>query len=352
MHRFHTLFALLLVISTLARAQEPDDESIWTNYDFVPGDTILFFHDFEGTRVGNFPSRVGYLEGAMEVVALPDGNHVLRTQNEGRLEIPLGQPFPERYTVEFRVRTTDAQGRIRVLLYSAEDRGTRKAPGAVPIVQVSGREGTGLTTGRYQAGPKAVTESPPALFLDQWADVRIAVDGPYWKVYLNEQRVANVPRVEMPPAEAFRMYMSIYPYDGKDLYLDDLRVAAGGPRSLYDDLLSQGFIATQGIYFDVNRADILPHSMPTLLQMEAMMKAHPDLKIRIEGHTDSTGGDDVNGPLSARRAGAVRVWLIEHGVPAERMTTEGLGATRPVAPNDTPEGRARNRRTEVHLLQT
>lgn len=350
MTRFRTLFFLLLVLPGLARAQEPTDESIWTNYDFVPGDTILFYHDFEGTRVGNFPSRFGYLEGAMEVVALADGNHVLRTQNEGRLEIPLGQPFPERYTVEFRVRTTDAQGRIRVLLYSAEDQGTRKAPGAVPVVQVSGRDGTGLTTGRYQAGPKAVTETPPERFADRWADVRIAVDGPYWKVYLDEQRVANVPRVEIPPAAAFRMYLSIYPYDGKDLYLDDVRVAAGGPRSLYDDLLSRGFIATQGIYFDVNEAVILPHSLPTLRQLEALLTEHPAVRVRIEGHTDSTGGDAVNGPLSARRAEAVRAWLVAHGVAGDRMTTEGLGAARPVAPNDTPEGRARNRRTEMHLL--
>ncbi|HYD46752.1 MAG TPA: OmpA family protein, partial [Terriglobales bacterium] len=71
----------------------------------------------------------------------------------------------------------------------------------------------------------------------------------------------------------------------------------------------------------------------------------------IEGHTDSVGTDQYNRRLSERRAGVVRQYLIDHGVPAERIRTIGYGENRPVAPNETPEGRAINRRVEQKISE-
>jgi len=75
--------------------------------------------------------------------------------------------------------------------------------------------------------------------------------------------------------------------------------------------------------------------------------AHPGLNLQIEGHTDSVGGDDFNQRLSEQRAGAVRDFLGDQGVSLSSITAQGFGKTVPIATNDTPEGRQRNRRVEI-----
>jgi outer membrane protein OmpA-like peptidoglycan-associated protein len=75
--------------------------------------------------------------------------------------------------------------------------------------------------------------------------------------------------------------------------------------------------------------------------------AYPGLTLQVEGHTDSVGSDEMNQRLSEMRAGAVRDYLVEQGVQAETVTSRGFGKTKPVATNDTAEGRAQNRRVEL-----
>ena len=77
------------------------------------------------------------------------------------------------------------------------------------------------------------------------------------------------------------------------------------------------------------------------------MLAHPGLTMQIEGHTDSVGSDEFNQTLSERRAGSVRDFLADQGVPASSITARGFGKTQPAAANDTAEGRQRNRRVEL-----
>lgn len=77
------------------------------------------------------------------------------------------------------------------------------------------------------------------------------------------------------------------------------------------------------------------------------MKAKPELKVEVEGHTDNVGADAANLALSERRAKAASARLVALGVPAGQLTSAGYGASRPIASNDTPEGRQRNRRVEL-----
>lgn len=105
---------------------------------------------------------------------------------------------------------------------------------------------------------------------------------------------------------------------------------------------------TYGIYFGYNSAAVTPVSDPTLAQVAAVLKQHADWTLTIEGHTDSIGGAKYNQELSARRAAAVKQRLVErYGIPAARLSTAGVGLGRPLAPNGTLEGRARNRRVEL-----
>ena len=90
-----------------------------------------------------------------------------------------------------------------------------------------------------------------------------------------------------------------------------------------------------------------PESEKVLSQVLALLNGQPDWKIRIEGHTDSTGTRQGNQVLSQQRAGSVVAWLVNNGIASTRLVAAGLGDTRPVADNSTEEGRARNRRVEL-----
>ena len=101
------------------------------------------------------------------------------------------------------------------------------------------------------------------------------------------------------------------------------------------------------VLFDTGSATLKPGAREKLAKISGILLAHPGLTLQVEGHTDSVGTDEFNQELSGRRADAVRDYLAEEGVPASTMTAQGFGKTQPVATNDTPEGRQRNRRVEL-----
>jgi outer membrane protein OmpA-like peptidoglycan-associated protein len=103
-----------------------------------------------------------------------------------------------------------------------------------------------------------------------------------------------------------------------------------------------------GIYFDFNSATIKPDSEAVLKQISDILHKNPDWKLSVAGHTDNIGEASFNQGLSERRAAAVKEALVSrYGIAADRLTTRGYGASRPIEPNTTLEGRARNRRVEL-----
>jgi choice-of-anchor C domain-containing protein len=108
-----------------------------------------------------------------------------------------------------------------------------------------------------------------------------------------------------------------------------------------------------GVLFDTGKYDLKPAATDALQQLAALLKDHPDLPVLIEGHTDSVGAPGANQKLSENRANAVKEWLISSGkVPSSRITAQGYGETLPVAPNDSAEGRQKNRRVEIRVQKT
>lgn len=105
------------------------------------------------------------------------------------------------------------------------------------------------------------------------------------------------------------------------------------------------------ISFDVGRADIQPNFRPILDTFAQGMVRNPEARVRIIGHTDSTGSDAINNPLSLNRAASVRDYLTARGVPVGAITIDGRGSREPVASNDTAQGRARNRRVEIFMAE-
>ncbi|MBV8547509.1 MAG: OmpA family protein, partial [Acidobacteria bacterium] len=121
----------------------------------------------------------------------------------------------------------------------------------------------------------------------------------------------------------------------------------GAEAQMTKDLEELGRTRIYGINFDTDSDTIKPESKPTLDKITALMKAKPDWKLRVEGHTDSSGNDAHNNDLSQKRAASVKAYLVAAGIPDARLTPVGLGSTQPAATNTTVSGRAQNRRVEL-----
>jgi OOP family OmpA-OmpF porin len=106
------------------------------------------------------------------------------------------------------------------------------------------------------------------------------------------------------------------------------------------------------VEFENNSAKIRPESDRILNAVLALLNEHSEFtKLGVEGHTDNRGGANHNLDLSRRRAASVVKWLTEHGVAASRLSSKGLGMTKPIDSNDTDAGRQNNRRVEFHILE-
>ncbi|WP_295854325.1 OmpA family protein [uncultured Xylophilus sp.] len=103
------------------------------------------------------------------------------------------------------------------------------------------------------------------------------------------------------------------------------------------------------ISFDTGRANVKSNFAPILDRFAAGLQNNPGATVRIVGHTDSTGSDAINDPLSMDRAAATRDYLAMRGVDSRRIAIEGRGSRQPIASNDTADGRARNRRVEIFV---
>ncbi len=108
----------------------------------------------------------------------------------------------------------------------------------------------------------------------------------------------------------------------------------------------------ESVYFDTAKSTIKERSFNLLNQVATIINHHPEIKkIRVEGHTDSQGGDDYNMQLSKDRAAAVMAYLMEHGVAADHLESEGYGETKPIASNNTSAGRQKNRRVDFFIVE-
>ena len=325
----------------------------WANYDFVPGERVLFAEDFTADRVGDFPRRLEYVGGLMEVVEA-NGARYLRASAEGRFAVNLPETLPTRFTIEFDA-TVPANWES-ILFFSGEGvRDLGSAPtGAccyVPTAAVffSPSEVGLRRDGQTVASSRRIGDLLGAGDLTgRLMRIRLHVDGRYAKLYLNETRVANVPNLEFTRTD--KLYFDLNAEEDVPILIGNLSINAGG-RALYDALLADGRFATQGILFDTGSDRIRPESTPTLKEIGETMRAHPDLRLRIEGHTDNVGNAAFNQTLSEKRAAAVKAFLEkEYGVASDRLEAQGFGDTRPVVSNDTLEGRQGNRRVELVKL--
>lgn len=130
-----------------------------------------------------------------------------------------------------------------------------------------------------------------------------------------------------------------------DGVLDSADRCPGTPKGAFVD--ERGCWVIKDLQFDFNKSEIKPQYYPTLDNVITVLRENPQMRVEIDGHTDSKGTDTYNLKLSERRAKAVVDLLVKSGIDATRLTYKGLGESSPAADNATEEGRAKNRRVEI-----
>jgi OOP family OmpA-OmpF porin len=145
-----------------------------------------------------------------------------------------------------------------------------------------------------------------------------------------------------------------YARNGRDIWAylhlgEDIAVKVGdvGAANLAAALQKDCHVALYGVTFDFNKATLRLDSEAVLGKALGALQSNAQLAVEVQGHTDNVGGDDYNLKLSQSRAEAVKSWLAGHGIAAARLTAKGYGRSHPVADNESPEGRAKNRRVEL-----
>lgn len=335
---------------------QSESSEVSANYDFISGGRILFVEDFATDRVGNFPRRLGFLSGNMDVVETGEIRR-LRATSQASFEVRLPQELPDRFTLEFDLLLEGTWLELNVAFAEPESgfqkSGVRASPqylNGYGHSYVHVREASVAVAG-IMNGTRWASNSQTGSIVGKTASVRLMVDGPYAKLYINEQRVANLPEADLGRSSKIAFYIGGETRPEKPLLISNIRVAESDV-DFRDALLANGRVSTQGIHFDLGSDAIRPASRPTLQAIAQALKAEPTMRLLIEGHTDNSGQSDANIKLSSDRAAAVVRYLVQReGVAAGRLTSTGLGDTRPVADNSSSEGRQSNRRVEFVVIK-
>ncbi len=323
---------------------------VWNKFDFVPGDIVIFEDDLKDEQNGEFPSKWDLAKGTIENANV-DGENVIMFKecniNGGGGIVPLIKNsnedyLPDEFTIEFDAYYEKYGHTYRILLADAKNQ--KRLDKEMDFINKyirfnqNSADGKNISTSFYPGFTSADTKNNPG-----WRHISISFNKRALKAYIDDARVLNVPNLGYNPTG---ITLGFHNTSGKIAgYVKNFRLAKGAV-PLYDKFMTDGKIVTTGIKFDVNKSTIKPESMGVINSIVKLLNEKPELKFSVEGHTDSDGEDKSNQTLSEARAKAVMNKMIELGIDSSRLKSKGFGESKPVADNNTPEGKANNRRVE------
>ena len=320
----------------------------WNKYDFIPGEKIIFEDNQEGEENGEFPSRWDLAGGGnVENASFGDQNVIYFREAESCIipffKEPAKDNLPELFTIEFDCWfEPDEYCQYYVDFWDHKNQ-SETTIDIDPLIINANHAGINEVGEGYYPG----FEEKGEITAGFWRHVAISFNTRALKVYLDDARVVNIPNLGINP-EGITICcdrMNSAGAEGINRFIKNIRIAEGAVR-LYDKLMQDGKIVASGIRFDVNKATIKPESMGVINEISKLMKDHPEISFSVEGHTDSDGEATFTQSLSERRAEAVVAEFVRLGIDKTRLTSKGFGESAPIDTNNTPEGKANNRRVE------
>ncbi|MCK4344617.1 MAG: OmpA family protein [Bacteroidales bacterium] len=350
------------ISGTSEQPQTPEEQlKAWSNYNFVPGDKVIFEDDLLWEENGEFPSKWDLFEGFAEN-AMMGNEKVIKFTLDEDIIFPLMKTdedyLPDKFTVEFDAYFNQViedghpieiwPTRYFVWLWPLRDEDWDLGRFRHSDLSNGDLKRIDLNVNKVEIGDKykgeipldASEEKSPSL----WRHVAIEFNIRSLKVYLDQHRVINIPNIQCNPS-AFFIGNIVYDFPDIDVLIKNIRIAEGG-KKYYERFMTDGKIVTTGIKFASGKSDIKPESMGVINKIVQLMNQHPEVNFSIEGHTDSDGEEALNQTLSEKRAKAIKAEFVRLGISENRLKTKGLGESKPVDENSTPEGKANNRRVE------
>lgn len=332
-----------------------------TSSDFKRGSVIMYQDDVTAEQVGEFPSKWDLFQGTVETKTL-GGVKAINPTDNAQIQ-PLikeqGAYLPEEFTIEYDFyywNSKDDVGLNDMKLILAVTKNRSEFPG-------EGYDSGDLTAFVLKHGVCDTREHGYTFngnkegafeysFKKGWNHVALSFNKRALKVYFNDKRVVNLPRVNQPTWMCFQV-----PFEYKNLTFIRNVVIAKGAVALYDRnaqdvsavekaIQETGKFVTNNILFDTGKATLKQESMIEIMKVANYMKKNPNVRFEVQGHTDNQGSDKINDPLSQQRAEAIVKALEGLGVDGFNLRAVGKGSHEPVADNKTEAGRAKNRRVE------
>lgn len=335
-----------------ASERSPQKLTSSSQYDFVPGDQLLFFDDFSQDAIGDFPalwSSNG--SGEVKTVNIAPGKWFHLNGDDAVYCYNRPIAFPDNFIVEFDIIPDENyQYGIQFTLYQ------EKAADAKELNDdlYPGEAGLHVDLGYDRWDTKGYKDTEDwitgqatknTVVREKENHVIIWVQKRRVRIYHQNEKVVDVPTNIYPGVTFNRMRFSGWDRYSTP-YVTNLKITTASPDTR-SKLITEGKLITYGITFDVNKAEVKPESFGTLKSIADVLKENEAVKVKIIGHTDSDGDDAKNMELSKRRAAAVKSELVRtFGIDASRMETDGAGESKPIVTNDTPANKAQNRRVE------
>ena len=347
-----------------------DFAQIQAKSDFKRGGAVFFHDELKGEQIGEFPSKWDLLSGSEVEVVNIKGVNAIKMEG-GRIQPLMEEKYylPEEFTIEFDVLSQPAQegsgwdATLDIVLKGEDGYNVFDIRTSVETHTLNnpsgGYYGIGWGWGAYNpngdkiGGEPGTTAIAKVFKKNDWNHIAISFNKRAFKMYLNYERIVNIPNMKQPRS----WYMEGDSDSNKGVYVTNI-VMAKGAVELYDRnatdyssavekaIVETGKFVTNNILFETGKATLKPESMEEIQKVADYMKKNPSARFEVQGHTDNSGSDKVNDPLSQERAEAVVKALEGMGVDPFNLRPVGKGSHEPVADNGTEAGRAQNRRVE------
>jgi outer membrane protein OmpA-like peptidoglycan-associated protein len=311
-----------------------------TRIDFVPGEKTAFYDDFSDAAEDEPPPHWMVRGDPIELRVGGGIRQLTNISHSTLTSAPIA--FPASFTFEAEIKFPTQSDTVPGIQWDFQTKNGQGAASLHVFIHPGDRTlSFTASDSKDQIGGKDYSN------FDFTQPVQLALWSQQgrFRVYINGERALDVNQTTVPTPN--HIFVTFNPGGAPaEIGLRRVRVAESTP-DFSTVLANTGKFVTHGITFDTDSDRLKPDSAPVLKQVVAGLEKNPNLKLEIDGYTDSVGDAAHNLDLSKRRAEAVKTVLVaQFGIDAGRLTSNGFGVAKPIGSNDTSDGRAQNRRVE------